>query len=814
VALKLLKRGMDSGAMLRRFRSERQILASLEHSNIARLLDSGMSDDGLPFFALELIEGEPLDKYCRTENLSIPKRLQLFRQICAAVSFAHSRLVVHRDLKPTNILVTREGVPKLLDFGIAKLLSDAPENGIAAATVTKLGMMTPQYASPEQVKGEIAATASDVYSLGLILYELLTSRAPYEFANNRPDEIARVICEIEPKPPSAVVTSEREKRKTKNAKATVENASATTGDISVRRNVDSANRDSKLLRGDLDNIVLKALRKEPNRRYASVEQFSEDIRRHLEGLPVTARAATISYRFEKFVSRNRAAVASGVLLFLTLCAGIGATGWQAVRAERQRVLAEKRFNQVRALANNVVFKYYDGIANLPGSTEVRKMLVNDATEYLDNLSQDADSGDSELLRELANAYIKLADVQGKPYYSNVGDTSGAIENYGKAIAILEILSDSPNIKTKTQAESDLVVAYQTLGMMQTRVFAHTDSIATQRKALALVEAKSASAPKDNDVQYLLVRARGRLADSMREGGQFDEAIKIYRAALALDEEIFRRAPENENAEVAIAVLNDRIGRNLALRAIDLKRVEAPPETYQTIFAEAEERINRMFSGFERLVAAHPEKKKYRRDLSTAYGTLGMVYRETGRLEESSRMLRADLQKRQTVAALDRFDRESQADLSEALTELAQTEAAQKKFSDAFAHFAQAIAIYDRLIATDKANIEFSRLRFEAENCFADALRQNGDIPKALEFYRAAFEKLKTNVSIDNPYFKFAEGLMQEKIGDAYMQQNKFIEAAEAYRKALELWSAEQAKITELGRSPERIDCIRKKNKYK
>jgi tetratricopeptide (TPR) repeat protein len=393
----------------------------------------------------------------------------------------------------------------------------------------------------------------------------------------------------------------------------------------------------------------------------------------------------------------------------------------------------------------------------------------------------------------------------------VGDTSGAIENYAKAIAILEILSDSPDINIKTQAGSDLIVAYQTLGMMQTRVFAHTDSIATQRKALALVEAKSASAPEDNDVQYQLVRARGRLADSMREGGQFDEAIKIYRSALALDEEIFRRAPENENAEVAVAVLNDRIGRNLALRAIDLKRTEAPPDTYQPLFAEAEERINRMFFGFERLVAAHPEKKKYRRDLSTAYGTLGMIYRETGRLEESSRLLREDLQKRQTVAALDGFDRESQADLSEALTELAQTETAQKKFSDAFAHFAQATAIYDRLIDADQANVEFRRLRFETENYFTDALRQSGDIAKALELYRTAFEKLKTNAPAENPYFKFAEGLMQEKIGDVYMRQNKFIEAAEAYRKALELWSGEeQAKINELGRSPERIDWIRKK----
>ena len=235
VALKLLKRGMDSAAMLRRFRSERQILASLEHPNIARLLDGGRSSDGLPFFALELVRGVPLDEYCRERNLNITQRLQLFRQICAAVSFAHSRLIIHRDLKPSNILVSKDGTPKLLDFGIAKILSDEPENG-DAATDTKLGMMTPQYASPEQARGEMVTTASDVYSLGLILYEILTNRAAYEFASNRADEIARVICEVEPKPPSSVVTAEREKFKTKGEKATDANCVSATFRRTKRRN--------------------------------------------------------------------------------------------------------------------------------------------------------------------------------------------------------------------------------------------------------------------------------------------------------------------------------------------------------------------------------------------------------------------------------------------------------------------------------------------------------------------------------------------------------------------------------------------------
>ncbi|MGI8668598.1 MAG: protein kinase domain-containing protein [Aridibacter sp.] len=326
-ALKLLKRGMDSEALLKRFHSERQILASLEHPNIARLFDGGMTSENLPYFVLEFVEGQPLDEFCNRKNLGINGRLQLFLQICAAVSFAHSRLVVHRDLKPSNIFVTPDGTVKLLDFGIAKIIS--PVEKLQKQTVTSLRMMTPQYASPEQIKGEMVTTASDIYSLGLILYELLTGVSAYDFPSNRTDEIAKTICEEEPLRPSSVVNTESGFRSLKFRNKTSAYISQTT-------NSKAKSRNSKSLKGDLDNIILKALRKQPHRRYASVEQFATDISRHLEGLPVIARPDTFAYHAEKFFKRNRVSVVAGVLIFLTFVIGITATTIQSIRAERQK----------------------------------------------------------------------------------------------------------------------------------------------------------------------------------------------------------------------------------------------------------------------------------------------------------------------------------------------------------------------------------------------------------------------------------------------------------------------------------------------
>src|SRR5205823_4821416 len=244
VAIKLIKRGMDTDSVLRHFRDERQILAGFDHPNIARLFDAGTTPDGLPYFVMEYIEGLPLDQYCDKQRLSITDRLKLFREVCSAVSYAHRHLVIHRDIKRSNILVTPEGAPKLLDFGIAKVLQAgaAPE---ALVTSTGLRLMTPEYASPEQVRGQPVTTASDVYSLGVVLYELLAGRSPYHFAVHSPRDLERAITEREPTRPSTAVSS---------------------------RLLGPRSFDSRLLRGDLDNIVLMALRKEPERRYQSVDR--------------------------------------------------------------------------------------------------------------------------------------------------------------------------------------------------------------------------------------------------------------------------------------------------------------------------------------------------------------------------------------------------------------------------------------------------------------------------------------------------------------------------------------------------------------
>ncbi len=325
VAIKLTKSHLKNREVLRRFHSERQILANLQHANIARLFEAGATQDGLPFFVMEYVEGQPIDKFAGAHGLSISDLLKLFRKVCAAVTYAHQNLIIHRDLKPSNILVTTDGEPKLLDFGIAKLL-DPGDTETLEATVTMMRAMTPEYASPEQVKGDPVTTASDVYSLGVLLYELLTGQRPYKLKRRTADEITKAICEQEPTRPSQVIRGQISEVSKSEAPA------ATSGQATLIN--------PKYLRGDLDNIILKALRKEPQRRYASVEQFSDDIRRYLEGLPVTAHKGSFTYRAGKFVKRNKIVVAAAAIVVFTLIVGMIATATQLSRARRERARAE------------------------------------------------------------------------------------------------------------------------------------------------------------------------------------------------------------------------------------------------------------------------------------------------------------------------------------------------------------------------------------------------------------------------------------------------------------------------------------------
>ena len=325
VAIKILKRGLDTEEIQRRFLQERQILASLEHPNIARLLDAATTDDGLPCFVMEFVEGVRIDHYCAAQRLSTVQIVRLFRTVCSAVQAAHQNLVVHRDLKPSNILVTANGTPKLLDFGVAKLLDPESFPQTVVPTALPYQPMTPNFASPEQVRGEPITTASDVYSLGVLLYLLLTGRPPYRVDFHRPTEMERVICEVEPERPSLAASRERD---------TVDAESL------GRLPEGSAQRQRRRLAGDLDTIILKALAKEPRRRYGSADQLAEDLRRHLEGLPILARRPTFRYRAGKFLSRHRTAVMLVILSAALLLAGIVATSWQAHIANQARGRAE------------------------------------------------------------------------------------------------------------------------------------------------------------------------------------------------------------------------------------------------------------------------------------------------------------------------------------------------------------------------------------------------------------------------------------------------------------------------------------------
>ncbi len=400
VAIKLIKRGQDTEDVIRRFRSERQILASLDHPNITRLFDGGTTEDGLPYFVMEYIQGEPIDNYCDSRELDTTQRLRLFQSVCAAVHFAHQHLVIHRDIKPGNILVTCEGVPRLLDFGIAKLL--AAEPSVPDRTVTMARRMTPESASPEQVRGGNITTASDVYSLGVLLYKLLTGHSPCRLAGRSSDEIERAICEEDPEKPSTVI--DRTEQSGAERAITPQSVSETregTPDKLRRR-----------LRGDLDNIVLMALRKEPQRRYASVLQFSDDIRRHLEGLPVMAHRDTPAYRAAKFVQRHKTGVAAVALIFLALAAGIVGTLRQAriAAAERDKTRIEKaKADRINAFLQDMLSFSSPAYA----SSNPRKDPDARVSEVVEQAARRAES-------ELADQPAVLAEMQrtiGAVYYA-------------------------------------------------------------------------------------------------------------------------------------------------------------------------------------------------------------------------------------------------------------------------------------------------------------------------------------------------------------------------------------------------------------
>jgi serine/threonine protein kinase/tetratricopeptide (TPR) repeat protein len=365
VAIKLVRVDHDASRVAWRFRSERQILAQLEHPNIARLIDGGATEEGVPYLVMELIAGQSIDLYCEERHLTVEQRVRLFLQVCAAVSFAHQRLVVHRDLKPGNILVTAEGTVKLLDFGIAKLVETEPatqSNGVASdMTATHVRVMTMEYASPEQVRGDPITTASDVYSLGVVLYRLLTGRSPYR-EDNAAERAVEILSDSSPSKPSTAVNETRVR--------TEDGETAPQAQFARKRV-------RRALQGDLDNVLLMALRKEPERRYVSVDQFAEDLRHYLDGMPVRARGDSLQYRASKFMSRHKYAVTAASLAALALVAGIVTTTWQARIAAEQTRIAQEEVRKTRAVQSFMTALFEKNTRLQPDALKARNMPVHE-----------------------------------------------------------------------------------------------------------------------------------------------------------------------------------------------------------------------------------------------------------------------------------------------------------------------------------------------------------------------------------------------------------------------------------------------------
>jgi len=553
-AMKIVRAEIDGELGRRRFVEERQILAHLNHPNIARLFDGGESEDGVPFLVMEAVDGLPITRHCDEANLSIDARLRLFATVCRAVHFAHTRLIVHRDLKPSNILVTADGTVKLLDFGIARLVapgaSETPQSGELA--------LTPDYASPEQLRATMVTTISDIYSLGAVLFELLSGAKAHTFSSYTMPELLRVVCDTDPVAPSAAAPP------------------ALTG----------------RLRGDLDEIVLKALQKEPSRRYASAEQLAQDLERHLAGLPVSARADSWRYRAGKFIGRNRLAVATSLVIVLSLVAGIVGTLWQARRAER-------RFAQVRSLANTFLFRFHDEIRDLPGSTKARELVASTALEYLDSLARDADR-DPALQFELGAAYEKVGDVLGNPGNSNLGRTEEALASFEKSLQ-LRLAASGTAVDT---AEEGRAVLQSHLKLADVMINAGKTEEAGPHVEIALGLAERFGAPHDRAATW---RREGELA--LRRG-DLATTERAYRSSLDAAKRV---APGDTNATTTATLLfaASRLGYVYKLASRQQEALDA---------------LDVALKGAMQLHAAEPEKTSHVRQIMMIHNDRGDVLR--------------------------------------------------------------------------------------------------------------------------------------------------------------------------------------------
>jgi tetratricopeptide (TPR) repeat protein len=695
VALKVIRPGARADFLIERFHLERQALALLNHPNIARLLDGGTTPDGWPYLVMEWVDGQPVVDYCKARNLKVRDRLRLFLEVAGAVEHAHRHLVVHRDLKPSNILITADGVPKLLDFGIAKIFgAEVSPDRCTAGT----RLLTPEYASPEQLRGEAVTTATDVYSLGAVLYEMLAGVRP--------------SCEQELQPPSTI-----------------------TGACGVA---------ARELRGDLDNIVLKAMQHDPKRRYASAGHFSEDVRRYLQGMPVVARKDTLPYRIGKFVRRNRVSVIAAGLVVAALTAGGAATVWEARVAVAERARAERRFNDVRKLAHSVLFEFDDAIKNLPGSTQARSVVVKRTLEYLDGLASEA-RGDRSLQVEMAAAYQRVGAVQGDPQFPNLGDTQGALASSEKSLAIRERLS-------RTDPKNpELLLGLATIHAQISDILdvsgGSRSALEHSEKALAIFDGLSSSRTGDITFQNAYITNTYIHANRLRLAGQIDRAGAMYRKAVDCSDRLLAAHPADADGKIHLAASLDGLGGVLQ-------------EKGDT--ASALETRRRGLEIRQQVAAAHPENAENRRQLAFSHHNVGLSLLAESDLAGALGHFRQELALFEALSAADPNDAQASRNVSVAHKQIGDTLMRNAEASGALAEYRKSLEIDRVLASVDSRNVKALLDLSFSEGKTGLALVKSGKFQDGLALVRSGLERQESLVNRD-----VTNGLMYGYLATSY-----------------------------------------------
>ncbi|MFN0135240.1 MAG: tetratricopeptide repeat protein [Phycisphaerae bacterium] len=736
VAIKVIKRGMDSDAILRRFLNERQVLAGLDHPNIARLLDGGMTDDGTPYLIMEFVDGKPIDEFCDDNLLAVSERVRLFRKVCDAVQYAHRHLVIHRDLKPANILVTADGEPKLLDFGIAKLLRTD-----LATTMTRTAAgeqaMTPEYASPEQVRGEAVSTQSDVYSLGVVLYELLTGQRPYDTGGGSLTEIARAICEIEPRRPSTVI----DRPVQRESAGTIIKRDAYA--IGAARRVDPR-RLKRNLSGDLDTIVLMALRKEAARRYASVEAFAEDLRRHEVGLPVRARPDTLGYRASKFVRRNVLPVTLVSALFVLLASAVAVTTWQAGEIREQRNVAVAA-NEVAGRERDRARSEAEAAQAARDRAEVEALKSRNLAGYLQSMLASIDPDvardrDTSVLQELFDrtdeaAGVRLADqpevlaavrfTLGEGY-RRLGRLSDAKRNLEESLKLRESLPHPD--------PTEVAGTLNELGSLARDQGDYETSLLLTKQAIDKL------VPIHGEDSVLVGNGKNNLALLMLDAGKYEDAEKLFREAI----DIFHQHAAGDDAVLSnsannLGLLLKRKGRYAEARALYEEAIERATRRFGRIAArvglyssnlaalheatgdfESAERMYRDAIAVQRDV-----HKQGHSDLAVTLDNLGRLLCSRGRADEAEPMI---------LEALDMLRREMGEDHPDVLICLANLSVVRRSMGDYAEAEQLARQAYDGVLREVGPRHPKTAMLTQP---LAAALRDQGRLDEALELTEAA-----------------------------------------------------------------------------